>query len=204
MRQFSPIIIIFIFGFVACTDSGNVNPPEKELPKAPGNKTISKIPTSSRDGDLVNNIYNELLKDSPDLKEVENQISLLRRSTGDSLLPFQEFDSKNRQYYLSAGNQLATVKDSALRGMIKKLLDSSSRNYQASVGKHNELRETVDFKSSTLSDLHILLKISTTIPIIEDYQKKNIPSTESMDKLIKDYNRVIEKTKSITKSAKAS
>lgn len=198
------IAIFVIYGLIACTDSRDVRPQKQDVPKALEENSLSELATNRGDGDLVNSIYSELIKNSPSLSEVERQIREVRQSTDDSLLVFNAFDGKNQQYYLSARRQLATVKDSALKDLIELLVDSSAARYQSAMLKHNALLKAISLKSSELSDLYVLLKISKTLPVIEDYQKKNIPATKPIENLITDFDRAIEKTKSLTRNPNGS
>ncbi|HEV8508508.1 MAG TPA: hypothetical protein VGQ53_24100, partial [Chitinophagaceae bacterium] len=52
--------------------------------------------------DLVENIYDQLVSETPELKELENQIENANDRKNDSLSEYQKFTDKNEQYYTSA------------------------------------------------------------------------------------------------------
>ena len=207
MRHIPTIFISLFFSAISCDNPKDSKPQTQDTPKALEEKNLSEISEiSSKRGydNLVDNIYEELVNKSPELKNIESEISRVHESTNDSLSLFHKYDGKNQQYYSSSNNHLSKISDSGVRQQIKILLDNSLKNYKTSTQRHNELIKTLDLKSATLNDIHILLKLYKTLPIIEDYQKKKLPGTTPIENLIDDYNKTIQKTESLTKKQNGS
>jgi hypothetical protein len=123
----------------------------------------------------------------------------VHESTNDSLSPFHKYDGTNQQFYSSATNHLSKISDSTVRQQIQLLLDNSLKNYKTSTQRHNELVKTVNLKSGSLNDIHIILKFFRTLPVIENFQKTKLPATTPIESLIDNYNKTIQKTETLTK-----
>ncbi len=162
-----------------------------ETPKALEDKSISSdIVLKRGSGDLVESLYQELEDKSPELKDLEKKIEYLSKNEPDSTESFNKYNGKNKSYYASAENHVTQIGDSILRGRIKKLIESSLTGYKAGISRHNELLKSIGENDLTLADLHIALKICRTLPLIQNYQRDNLPSTKSME----DFSRQLEQT----------
>jgi hypothetical protein len=204
MRHIATIITSLLFGVISCNSPRGSKPPTQDTPKALGGKPLSELVYKSRSDDLVDNIYTELVDKSPELKDMENKIAKVQKSKSDSLSLFDKYDDKNHQFYSAAGSHLSRITDSLLRQQIKSLLDNSLKNYKTFTQRHNDLLKTVDLKAATLNDIHIILKLYETLPVIEEYQKTNLPATTPIENLINDYDKTIQKTESLTKKQNGS
>jgi hypothetical protein len=183
---------IFILIFAACDDSHQQDKPDPETPKALQDKSVSSEILSKRgSGDLVENLYSELLDKDPRLKNLEDKIQELSESKDDSTRLFDEYNSKNQNYYSSANGHADQLSDSLLKEKIKMLISNSLANYNSSIAKHNALLMRIDSQNTTLSDLHIILKIAKTLPLIENYQEVNLPSTKPIEGFIQKQTRAI-------------
>ena len=191
--------IIFLT-LTSCTDSQSHDYKQQETPKALEDKSSSYEIVSKRgDGDLVESLYNELAEKTTALKELENKIDKLSRSEGDSTEVFAKFNTKNNVYYSATDRHIEQIKDTLLRDNVKKLIAGSLAKYNTSTSRYTALLNTIETKNIILSDLHSILKIIKTLPLIEKYQKDNLPTTKSFEGFIKRQNEAIRDADSLTK-----
>ena len=202
MRVALIISIVVSFALAACTNSRAKDKQVQETPKALQDKSSSSssemIFKRSND-DLVESLYNELADKTPELKQLEDQIDNLRSSEDDSTESFVNYNSKNESYFNSAGSHADNIKDSVLRDKIKLLIANSVTKYNSSISLHNDLLKSIATKDRTLRDLHIVLKITRTLPLIGKYQKDNLPSTESLKGFSKALDKTIKYADTLTK-----
>lgn len=132
-------------------------------------------------GDLVQSLYAELAEKTPELKALEEKIQALSGSKDDSLSAFAGFDAKNRTYFTSANSHAGQIKDSVLREKTTALITAALSKYTALSSRHDSVVNYINQQETSLSDLHQVLKIVRTLPLIEQYQKSNLPPTKSLE-----------------------
>src|SRR6185295_19337560 len=103
MRQIPTIIVSLFIGVISCDSPKDKKPITQDTPKALEEKSLERISSKRGNGDLVDNIYDELVSKSPALEDIENNIAKVQESKNDSLSSFNKYDDKNRQYYSSVG-----------------------------------------------------------------------------------------------------
>jgi hypothetical protein len=194
------ISTFIILTLASCENTRTQDNPKQETPKALQDKNSSYEIISKRSyDDLVESLYNELLDKEKDLKKLENDIKVLNESKGDTTELFDNFDNKNESYYGSANRHVDQLSDSLLKTKMRIIITNSLKNYNSLVARHNALLKTIETKNMTLNDLHTVLKITKTIPLIDKYQKDNLPSTKSLESYIHKQNEVIEFADTLTK-----
>lgn len=179
MRQLLFISFILI-AILSC--NRHKQQPQQNVPKALEEKKSAYSLISKRGSDdLVESLYSELADETPLLKKLEEDIDAINSSKEDSLKQFQKFDSKNNSYYNSAQNHTGLIQDSLLRERIRNLVQSSLSNYNSLTAPHNNILKSISSKETSISDLHVALKIIKTLPVIGKYQKDNLPNTKSLE-----------------------
>ncbi len=186
------VSIIFTWTIISCNNYRKEETPKPETPKALQEKSSSVELLSKRNyDDLVESLYTELISKDVDLKKLEDNIDDLKRSKNDSISLFDKFNEKNESYYNSANRHCEKIKDSTLRNKIRILVAKNLTNYNSSIAKHNELLKIIETKELTISDLHNILKIVKTLPVIDKYQKDNLPRTKTLEGYIKRQDETI-------------
>lgn len=192
--QLLPAIFV-IAGFMACGDSHPAEQKSPEVPKALKNDDKSYEIISKRGKeDLVESLYGELAGKTPELNALELNIRALHLSRFDSSKAYDNFNEQNQSYYSSAKNHLERISDSTLKEKIRQMLGVSLEKYHSTTTKHENILKSIESKNLTLNDLHTLLKIVRTLPIMEKYQKENLPQTASLEGF---ENRLDETIKSV-------
>jgi hypothetical protein len=173
--------------------------PQQDVPKAlEEQKSTYSLVSKRGSGDLVESVYQELTDKTPALKELEENIDAVNNSKEDSLETFQQFGSKNNSYYGSAQNHTVLIQDSVLREKMKMLVQLSLSNYNALTNAQQNLLKSIASKETSLSDLHIALKIIKTLPVIGKYQKDNLPSTKSLEGYSQQQTKIINELKGLS------
>ena len=194
------IAVILALTVVSCNDKRAQDNPKQETPKALDDKSSSNEILSKRGyDDLVESLYNELLTKDIDLKELETKIDQLKRSKNDTTNLFDNYNEKSRSYFKSANKLVSIIKDSLLRDKMKLIVTNSLTKYNARIAKHNELLKVIEQKQMTITDLHNVLKIVKTLPLIEKYQLESFPNTKSFEGYIEQQDLTIKLADTLSK-----
>jgi len=196
MRQLLLTSIVLI-GILSC--NRHKHQPQQNVPKAlEERKSAYSLISKRGNDDLVESIYQELTDETPALKKMEEDIDVVNNSKEDSLKTFQKFNSKNNSYYGSAQNHVGLIQDSVLREKMKKMIQSSLSNYNSLTNPHNNILKSIASKETSLSDLHVALKIIRTLPVIDKYQKDNLPNTKSLERYSQQQTKTINKLQKLS------
>jgi predicted RNase H-like nuclease (RuvC/YqgF family) len=201
MKRLTIIVLITSFLFFSCNRSAKKIEPIPEMPKALQEKSNTETFFSKKryDEDMVESLYAELAEKAPELKSLEETIFRLKDQKNDTIETFEKFGEKNTTYYNSAEKHIMQIKDSLLRQRIKTMIDNSIENYNRRIANHKNLILALDSKEVNLQDLHQMLKLVKTLSVLEKFQKENVPSTKSLENVILDYNKTIQKTDTFIK-----
>ena len=194
------ISTILVLTFASCDNTRTQDKPKQETPQALEDKSSSYELISKRGyDDLVESLYNELVTKDVDLKKLEDKIDELNKSKNDTTDLFDKYNGKNRSYFSSADRHVVNIKDSLLRDKMKILVINQLSKYNSRIGKHNELLKIIDAKQMTISDLHNVLKIVRTLPLIDKYQNDNLTDTKSFEGYIKHQEKAIQLVDTLSK-----
>jgi len=201
IKQPLALLIALCWTLISCNHSAPSPSPAKETPKALQEKpALSEISLSKRGPqDLVESLYQEQVDKNPMLKALETDIGQMPEKKADSIRPFNEYDEGNGAYYGSADRLITGIRDSILREKIKMVLANSESAYKNKTVRYKDLLSILDTRSASLADLHLVLKVARTIPIIERYQNDHLPTTLPLQHVINQYNKVIRQTDSAAK-----
>ncbi|WP_343671009.1 hypothetical protein [Chitinophaga sp.] len=184
--------IFLVFTLAACHNNRTQDKPIQEGPKALEDKSAFEMISKGRRGDdLVEGLYNELVSKDDELKRLEAMIDDLNSSKGDSTASFDKFNGKIQSYFRSIDFRVSEISDSLLRNEMKLLVASNLTKYNSRIAKHSGLLKTIGQKEMKISDLHTVLKIVKTLPVIEKYQKDNMPNTGKLEGFIKQQDQTI-------------
>lgn len=184
--------IIIITMLVACgsRQQENNKPSVPDTPKALQENKLD-IKSYSRSDDLTEELYQELVGKSPELKKLEDDLEALNPNVNNVNVVFQQYDSKSKSYYNSANNKATSITDSLLKKKIIGLITSNNNKYSTKTAELNSLLKQISKSNVTLNDHHTVLKIVLTLPIIEKYQDNNKPNKKEFNELIKQQDKLI-------------
>jgi hypothetical protein len=189
-----------VVALASCNDNRTPNKPHQDTPKALEDKSSSHSIISKRGSyDLVESLYAELVNKDMDLKRFEEAFNELQQSKSDTTRLFDKYNKKNQEYFSSAGSHVLDIKDSVLREKMKNLVAHQLTKYNLKIAKHHELLQLMEEKQITLSDLRQVLMLVRTLPLIDNYQKDNLPGTASFEGYIKEQEEAIQLADPLTK-----
>ncbi len=203
-----PIVILTLFVYLSLIYSCKTERKQEqdhtettETPKALQENKSSEYSLKKRraDTDLVESLYNELVDKTPELHELESQIGRFDNQKEDSLQAFEEFASKNDEYYKSANTYTERIRDSLLKNRIRSILSGSEAQYANKISPTTTLIQQIELKELQLQDMHILLKLVRSLDIMEKYQKDKLPSSSPVRSLLREFEKIISKTDSLSK-----
>ncbi|MEO7522879.1 MAG: hypothetical protein ABIT58_02230 [Ferruginibacter sp.] len=195
----SAFISLLLFG---CKHQAKQDVPDLPTPKALQDNSSKGYSTDfkrSYQDDLLETLYAELVDRSDELQEIEDELEKLRKTRSDSSNAFIKFDEKNKAYYNSGDQHVQLIKDSILKSRMGLLISNSQTNYSSKILKHNDLLALLNSKDINLNDLHTVLKIVKTLPLIEKFQKENIPGTKPIENVLKDIDKEVRKLDTLIK-----
>lgn len=187
------LLLIIIIPLFSCKRETVETENKKEVPEALKDKSYSR--GSSR-GNLVEELYEDLVSKSSELQKLETEIENFE--TGEVQKEFFNYNSKSENYYSSATYQAREIKDSITRKKILALIEKSNNQYFEKSKELNDLFETVNDKQKTIEDYHTVLKIVLTLPMITKYQNENLPTKTNFENKIKSEDSLIDKIQNRT------
>jgi len=194
MKKQILISIFVLLTFVSCNNSRNKEKQEQkpETPAALKDERSSGILSKRGYDDILESLYKELANKTPELKELETKMKSLSGSKNDSTDLYDRYNRKNQSYYNSANSHLTQINDSVLRKRLRSMISASLKHYNSKISRHSEILKSIDKKTTTLNDLHEVLMITMTLPLIENYQNNNLPTTKSIDGYSGQLNKVLQ------------
>lgn len=145
----------------------------------------------SRGANLVDELYEELLQKDKNLQQIAQQLDQLKQEAVDSTQQYTAYNSRNTAYYSGAQYNLQQVADTLLRQRVLQLLQKSQGYYELRTKKHKQLLDSLRLAAATAADLQVILKVTQTLPLIEAYQDKMLPSPQPMDTVRRKYRALI-------------
>ncbi|OXA76031.1 hypothetical protein SAMN05444397_101484 [Flavobacterium aquidurense] len=188
------IAILSLILLISCREN-ETSRRSNEEPKA-FEETSIEIGRFRKGGDLVDDLYQELVDKSPELKALENELSEINPRDTTNL--FYTYDQKSDDYYNSVESHISGIRDSVMKQKMINLIKKSQDKYVTQKADIENLVNTINKKRSEITNYHTALKIILTIPLIEQYQKQHLPNKSPFEKVIEKENQLLEKTKNIT------
>jgi hypothetical protein len=197
MKSF--FIILLSLTMFSCGEKRTENKPaEQETPKALQDDKLDIKSYSRSKSDLAEVLYLELVDKSPELKKLEDDLGNLNSKASDLETKFNTYNQKSDSYYNSAKEKTTAITDSLLRKKIIALITNSQNLYSNKTASVNSMRKLISDNSSTINDSYSVLKIVLTLQLIEKYQNDNLPDKKDFKEFIKDQEKLIQQTVSLT------
>lgn len=148
---------------------------------------------------MMDNIYYDIVKKDPTLQKLEEQLQHFNAGFPDSLIKFNEYTNKSTAYYSSANESLNTLKDTVLRDQLRALLADSKSKYMGKISRFSNLIAHIDSNRIKIEDYHNVLKVVTTMLVIEKYQDNAMPDITSTANMANEAQRLRAKTYQLVK-----
>ncbi len=155
----------------------------------------TSISKSYRNDDIIDVLYNEVLDNNKNLKQLDAEIrAIMSDSLSDKTDKYLKYKRINGKYRLNVKNYINQIKDSLTKIHIERIFDIDNEKYNKAISNHEIKMNDIYSLKSELDDKIILMKLFVTKPLFEKYQKNELPNIEELESLIKDYKNAIEQT----------
>ncbi|SHF75872.1 hypothetical protein [Pedobacter caeni] len=192
MKNINYILLISLIMVASCTPKTENNP--AQTPEALQDD-YSSLKRSK--GDLVDELYQELLKRDSVLKTLAENLNGFRSDSLEAIKPFYNYLDKSENYYAAVNRRAKGIKDSLLMKSMQSLIASHQKAYKSRTAELNSLLDTITHHNAQLNDNHDALKIAKTLPMIEKYQKENQPNKNELKKLIGQQEKMLKQMKDL-------
>lgn len=196
---FTSTLLLVLF---SCNESRSENKPLVENAVDNAESSASGSITkgtrlSSREDDMVHQIYDELLKNDKNLQALDEKVSMIDSKTDDATLEYDDVISKSETYYSNAESLAKSVSDSISRKAIEAEIKRSEQQYNLKVKKIKDLIEEITKNRERIHDTYTIFKIRKTLPEIEKYQNAHPLKTDSLENFISKQNQLLSKLKNL-------
>jgi hypothetical protein len=187
------ILLLCTFSLFACSQQTPENAKAPAIPEPLEDNSGEYTLLSKGRGydDLVQELYNDIVEKNKSLQELEMSIKNIQSSKFDSLKAFTNFNQKNATYYATANKYLGQIKDTVLRKQMENTFIGSNAKYKNLIQAQQNLADQTAALSAKLNDLHIMLKLTTTLAVMERYQQSQLPSKQSTAAINQTYTQLL-------------
>ncbi len=151
------------------------------------------------DKNLVDELYDQAVKQNDNLESIEEDIDKFYKKRSEALEKYNSFTYYNNRYYTDARAKAATISDAASRQKANDIINISETKYKVTLTDWQTNIAGLNAAEKELNDLHTLLKVMTTEPMIVKYQSTGLPDNAKLKEANGDLLKVIGKIKAITR-----
>jgi formyltetrahydrofolate synthetase len=148
--------------------------------------------------DLVEELYRQAVKQTDNLESIEDGIDKFYKKKNEAVEKYNSFIAYNNRYYEDAKSNAAAITEAATKQKAMDIIQKSEENYQKKMADWKTSIAALNANEKELNDLHALLEIMITAPLIEKYQTTGFPDNSKLKEANSDLLNVIEKIKAIT------
>lgn len=188
-----------VLSVLSCRENKPQNKPVIENAVDNAESSISSIAKSnySRGGNLVNNIYGELLKNDKVLQDLDKRIADISDETNTVINEYSSIIDKSDSYYNDAKALSGSITDSIAKIGIEKEIQNSADKYNLKNQAIKDLIKKTKANQSTIYEQYTIFKIRKTLPEIEKYQNAHPLKPDSLDQFIKKQNKLLEELRKL-------
>jgi hypothetical protein len=184
MRAIQFTVMICLLSLSACENKRtNSNEAPAQIPEAMQESKTTTIISKRGYEDIVNSIYENLIQKSVELKALDEKITNLPGERSDSASAVSAYIAKNSEFYYSADQHVKSISDSLLRSKVQSIINASKKSCDSLLIPHNNLLASIDLTIKQTTDQREALKLLLSLPVIEEYQKLNLPSKKPLQEL---------------------
>ena len=203
MKKYIHVTAVFFVSalLISCESkrTDNTNTAAQETPKAlQENKIEFSNYSRSAPDDLLEELYQELVDQSPELKKLEDELEAIAPTSSSLKNKFNGYESKSDNYYVAAKSKASVIADTLLKKKITALIENSNNKFPGKTAEFRSMLKSIAENDITLQDQHSVLKIVLTLPLIENFQNNNQPDKKDFKDLIRQQERIIIQMDSLT------
>ena len=141
--------------------------------------------------DLVDALYKELESADSTLSNVASTVIELLEEKEEVENNFNKFDAKNKSYYNDASIHIDKIYDSAIKKNTSLVMQKHQASYFGRIWTTKQLISRLESKNKRLNDLLVVLKLTRTMAVMEEFQKNQLPSTKDFISLEQKFDKTI-------------
>jgi hypothetical protein len=149
--------------------------------------------------DILERMYSEVLDRNPSLKQLEKELEENEEQHAILRSKFETYHQQSTLYYGAADQKIKGIRDTTLTRRMRSLVSQSEEGYRQRTAELNRLRAQLSQKSISIEDYHLAVKIITTLPEIESYQKEKLPASQEYVALLRKMEASLQKLTEKTK-----
>lgn len=190
-------IISLVALLISCKENNSENAPIADNLVDHAESSVSGSFKSGRGGDMIDQIYSELIKNDNNLKVLDDKISDANREAIQVIFKYKEVLDKSESYYHDAQYHTDAISDSILKNELTKSIKASSDQYSLKVKNIKDLISQIDVNEKKMNDLYTAFKIRKTLPEIEKYQQAHPLKTDQLNIFINKQNTLLKELKNL-------
>ena len=204
--MFTRLSIILIFSILtfSCIDN-NVktknDKPQNETPQVLDDTKINYDISSVKNrygNDIIEELFTEAINNDKDLEKITDKLDDINGIKNDSLKIYYKYIDNNLTYWENVDKHIYQLSDTTLKKEIESIFDRLKTKYNNRLKNHTESMEILNSKAIILNDQKILMKLIVTEPMMNNYQRNELPDIQTINSLINDYDTLISNTKPYT------
>lgn len=147
--------------------------------------------------DLTEKFYKEIKNQNITYTKLEQDILTLKPAIDKDSNRFIVYDNCASYGYKEIKKIASSISEESLRKKIMTLLNKSHKKYLTKTSELKSLFDQVSANNEKLNDNYKILKIVLTLPILEKYQKENLPDIREYNNLSNAQEQLIERTEKL-------
>jgi hypothetical protein len=187
-------LILFLF---SCKENKSGNNPLADNAVDHTESSISGSFKKSRNENMIDQIYYELIKDDNKLKALDDKINKSNQEANAVISKYDKILQNSEAYYRDALSQSGSITDSLMKQDITKLITNSSDRYNLKIQNVKNLITLVNTNEEKMNNLYIIFKIKKTLPEIEKYQNAHPLKPDSLNNFINKQNKLLNELKNL-------
>jgi len=191
---FSSTLFLLI---ISCSEKTENKPLENNVVDNVESSISTSLKSGRGKGNMVLDIYAELLKNDKKLQKLEKKIEDINKETNVVISDYETIINKSDSYYNDANELTRSIIDSMTKKEIEKEIKFSSERYDLKTKKIKDLIVKINQNTSIIKDQHTIFKIKKTLPEIEKYQDAHPLKTDSLENFVNKQNQLLSELKNL-------
>lgn len=182
---------------ISCEQKSENNPLDNNVVDHVESSSSISLKGARGKGNMVFDIYSELLKNDKSLQNLEQKIENVSKETNSVISEYQKILNKSENYYDDAKQLTMSITDSMVKKEIERDIKFSSERYDLKTKKIKDLIVQINKNTNIIQDQHTIFKIKKTIPEIEKYQNAHPLKTDSLENFINKQTQLLNELKNL-------
>lgn len=186
------ILASFVLLFSACSsESPEVKAKNttadvpKMLTQSPNSlsESYDKLSSSRGQVNFVDKLYDEVLEENKDLKQLSKQIQTANENASDSLIEYRRFVRNTKKFTKDAHKLLATVEDSILRKKMEQVVARFESSTNEKLHHHHTQFESYLVNKKQVREQEIVLKLLIGLQVMQNYTNSEKPNIQTLKQI---------------------